>query len=166
MTIRTSRFRHFGGLGPSAKLPRVVPDRARSLGGHAATRRRAGLSMPAAGGSCDAVDDAEQRTLNAEWRDKDTSTNVLSFPQIEPFGAVTGMLGDISLARETVEREAEELQKPFSEHLTHLVVHGFLHILGYDHVSDDEAHQMERLETDILASLEIADPYADDSGRT
>lgn len=107
------------------------------------------------------TDDAEQRTLNAEWRDKDSATNVLSFPQIEPFGPVTGLLGDISLARQTVEREADELEKPFSEHLTHLVVHGFLHILGYDHIIEDEAVRMERLETDILASLEIADPYAD-----
>lgn len=105
--------------------------------------------------------DLEQQGLNAEWRDKDSATNVLSFQQIEPFGPVMGLLGDISLARETVEREADDLNKPFSEHLTHLTVHGFLHILGYDHVNDDQAHHMESLETDILASLEIADPYAD-----
>lgn len=108
------------------------------------------------------TDDVEQQKLNAEWRQKDRSTNVLSFPQIEPFAPVEGLIGDISLARETIEREAEELQKPFSEHLTHLVVHGFLHILGYDHLSDEEASEMEGLETDILATLGIDDPYAGD----
>lgn len=107
------------------------------------------------------TNDAEQQTLNAQWRNKHSATNVLSFPQIDPFAPVEGLLGDISLARETVEREARELQKPVAEHLTHLVVHGFLHILGYDHVSEEQAHRMERLETDILASLEIADPYTD-----
>jgi probable rRNA maturation factor len=87
---------------------------------------------------------------------------VLSFPQIEPFGPVVGILGDIILARETLEREAAELGKPFNEHFTHLVVHGFLHILGYDHIQDDEALVMEDLETQILAGLGISDPYAED----
>ena len=107
------------------------------------------------------TDDAEQHELNQQWRGKDSSTNVLSFPQIEPFGAVTGILGDITLARETVEREAIEQGVTLSEHFTHLVVHGFLHILGYDHLTDAEALQMESLETAILASLGVADPYAD-----
>lgn len=107
------------------------------------------------------TDDAEQQQLNREWRGKDASTNVLSFPQIEPFGPVAGLLGDISLARETLEREAAELGKSFADHFTHLVVHGFLHILGYDHLEDAEATEMEGLETRILARLGIADPYAD-----
>ena len=107
------------------------------------------------------TNDAEQHELNRQWRGKDSSTNVLSFPQIEPFGPVTGILGDITMARETIEREAVEQGTSFPDHFTHLVVHGFLHILGYDHLSDAEALQMEGLETQILASLGIADPYAD-----
>jgi probable rRNA maturation factor len=103
--------------------------------------------------------DAEQRQLNKEWRGIDKPTNVLSFPQIAPFGPVAGILGDIVLARETLEREAGELEKPFAHHFTHLVVHGFLHILGYDHVAEDEALRMEGLETQILATLGIPDPY-------
>lgn len=86
---------------------------------------------------------------------------MLSFPQIEPFGPVVGILGDITLAHETLTREAEELGKSFTDHFTHLVVHGFLHILGYDHIVEDEALQMEGLETQILASLGVEDPYAD-----
>jgi probable rRNA maturation factor len=107
--------------------------------------------------------DSEQRVLNRDWRGIDKSTNVLSFPQIEPFGPVSGLLGDIILARETVAREAEEQGIAFTDHFTHLVVHGFLHLLGYDHMDDDEALAMEGLETQILASLGVADPYADDS---
>ena len=107
------------------------------------------------------TDDAEQRQLNAQWRGKDSATNVLSFPQIEPFGPVIGLLGDITLARETLEREADELGKSLDHHFTHLVVHGFLHILGYDHLDEAQALQMEGLETQILAGLGVDDPYAD-----
>jgi probable rRNA maturation factor len=108
------------------------------------------------------TDDAEQRELNRQWRGKDAPTNVLSFPAIAPFGLVAGLLGDISLARETLEREAAEQGVALEAHFTHLVVHGFLHILGYDHQTEAEALQMEGLETEILAGLGIADPYADD----
>jgi probable rRNA maturation factor len=107
------------------------------------------------------TNDAEQHELNQQWRGKDSSTNVLSFPQIEPFGPVVGLLGDITLARETLEREAAEQGTSFDDHFTHLVVHGFLHILGYDHLDDAEALQMESLETQILATLGVEDPYAD-----
>jgi probable rRNA maturation factor len=106
------------------------------------------------------TNDEEQHELNRQWRGKDSSTNVLSFPQIEPFGPVIGILGDITLARETLEREAAEQGTSFADHFTHLVVHGFLHILGYDHLDDAEALQMESLETQILASLGVEDPYA------
>jgi probable rRNA maturation factor len=105
------------------------------------------------------TDDAAQQELNRQWRGIDKPTNVLSFPQIEPFGPVAGILGDIVLARETLEREAAELEKPFADHFTHLVVHGFLHILGYDHLAEDEALRMEGLETQILATLGVPDPY-------
>jgi probable rRNA maturation factor len=108
------------------------------------------------------TDDEEQQGLNRDWRGIDKTTNVLSFPQIEPFGPVSGLLGDIILARETLEREATDQGVSFDDHFTHLVVHGFLHILGYDHMDDDEALAMEGLETQILASLGVADPYAED----
>ena len=86
---------------------------------------------------------------------------MLSFPQIEPGDPVLGLLGDITMARETLIREAAEQGVSFEDHFTHLVVHGFLHILGYDHLEDDEAAEMEGLETSILATLGIDDPYAD-----
>ena len=107
------------------------------------------------------TEDEDVRALNAQWRGKDSSTNVLSFPQIEPFAPVVGILGDITLARETLEREAADLGKSLEDHFTHLMVHGFLHILGYDHLDEAEALQMEGLETQILAGLGIDDPYAD-----
>lgn len=107
------------------------------------------------------TDDAEQRELNRQWRGIDKSTNVLSFPQIAPFGPVSGLVGDIILARETLEREAAEMGVSFDDHFTHLLVHGFLHLLGYDHIQDDEALVMEGLETKILATLGVADPYAE-----
>lgn len=107
------------------------------------------------------TDDAHQQILNQAWRQIDKSTNVLSFPQIEPFEPLSGLVGDISLAYETLVREAVDLDKSLADHFTHLVVHGFLHLLGYDHVNDADALQMEGLETQILAELGIADPYGD-----
>lgn len=107
------------------------------------------------------TDDAHQQLLNQQWRAIDKPTNVLSFPQLPPFSPLSGLIGDISLARETLEREAAEQGKYLNDHFTHLVVHGFLHLLGYDHLEEDEANQMESLETQILHTLGIADPYAD-----
>ncbi len=106
-------------------------------------------------------DDSIQE-INAEWRGKDKPTNVLSFPAfpLQPGGIPGPMLGDIVVARETVEREAVDLDKTFDDHLTHLLVHGFLHLFGYDHLEKDEAEEMEALETRILAGLGLSDPYA------
>jgi probable rRNA maturation factor len=101
-------------------------------------------------------DDAAIRDLNGRWRGRAEPTNVLSFPAAPG----TATLGDIAIAFETTAREAEAEGKRFSDHLAHLVVHGFLHLLSYDHQSDDEADAMERLERTILTRLGIADPYA------
>jgi probable rRNA maturation factor len=107
------------------------------------------------------TDDARIRELNKEWRGQDKATNVLSFPAAQPPGATPQplMLGDIAIAFETTRNEAETEGKPFQNHLSHLAIHGFLHLLGYDHLDDDEAEEMEGLERDILAKLGIADPY-------
>lgn len=105
------------------------------------------------------TDDREQQALNSQWRGKNAPTNVLSFPQFEPFAPLEGLIGDISLARETVLREASAQDKAFDHHFVHLVVHGFLHILGYDHLTDEEALVMERLEKKVLWRLGIPDPY-------
>jgi probable rRNA maturation factor len=112
------------------------------------------------------TDDSGIRTLNANWRGIDKPTNVLSFPALQPTGAgspddAPRMLGDIAIAFETTRREADDEQKPFDHHLSHLAVHGFLHLIGYDHEKDDDAAAMETLEQEILAQLGIPDPYAD-----
>jgi probable rRNA maturation factor len=108
-------------------------------------------------------DDKTIARLNAQWRGQQKPTNVLSFLAPPLQGAVPDEkipLGDIAIAYETLAREAEESGKTISEHLSHLVVHGFLHLLGYDHHMDDEAERMERMERDILARIGVADPYA------
>jgi probable rRNA maturation factor len=107
-------------------------------------------------------DDAHIRELNAQWRGKDKPTNVLSFPAFTPkIGApLPPLLGDIVLAAETVAREAALEGKPANHHITHLVIHGFLHLLGYDHETGEEAEEMEAVERRALARLAIPDPYA------
>jgi probable rRNA maturation factor len=111
------------------------------------------------------ADDATVRRLNAAYRAKDTPTNVLSFPFEPPPGMPESeadlYLGDIILAAETLLREAADLGIPPAHHLQHLVVHGLLHLLGFDHIEDGEAEEMEAIETQVLAGLGIADPYAD-----
>ena len=112
------------------------------------------------------TDDAGIRTLNRNWRGIDKPTNVLSFPALAPSGRrgtddAPRMLGDIAIAYETTRKEADDEQKPFDHHLSHLAVHGFLHLIGYDHENDYDAEKMESLEQEILAQLGIPDPYAD-----
>ncbi len=116
------------------------------------------------------TDDSAIRALNRDWRRKDEATNVLSFPaslHVHPSSSPAGkgrpggphLMGDIVIAYETVGREAKTEGKPFGDHLAHLAVHGFLHLVGYDHETEKEAEAMERLEVAVLARLKVPDPY-------
>ena len=107
------------------------------------------------------VDDAAVRQLNQRWRGKDAPTNVLSFPAAS--GArisVARLLGDVFVALPTLEREAAAEDKPLADHFRHLVLHGFLHLLGFDHETTAEAEAMEALEIRALARLGVRNPYA------
>jgi probable rRNA maturation factor len=107
-------------------------------------------------------DDAFIHDLNKQWRHKDMPTNVLSFPLASgPALAATPMLGDIIISCETVIREAKDEGKAFADHLTHMLVHGALHLAGYDHEIDAEAEAMEALERVVLSQLGVGDPYKD-----
>lgn len=109
------------------------------------------------------VDEEEGRELNRTWRHKDYATNVLSFPADIPDGLLDiPLLGDLVICVPVVEREAQEQAKTSEAHWAHLVIHGCLHLLGYDHINDDEAEEMETLERDLLSELGHADPYAAD----
>jgi len=103
------------------------------------------------------TDDASIRTLNRDWRKIDTPTNVLSFPAAKT--AEAGFLGDIAVAYETLARESADEDREFLHHLSHLAVHGFLHLLGYDHETDAQADVMEPLESRIMRSMKLPDPY-------
>jgi probable rRNA maturation factor len=142
-------------------------------------RRAAEHAYVVAGPSADAelcvvlADDAFVQALNKTYRGKDSPTNVLSFPTggipvaVGPEPLVDlgpHLLGDVVLALETISREAREQDKSFAHHMTHLVVHGVLHLLGQDHEEDHEAEEMEAMERDILEDLDIADPYRSGSG--
>lgn len=105
------------------------------------------------------VDEAESRDLNNTYRGKDKPTNVLSFPFEAPPEVELPLLGDLIICRQVVEREAAEQEKTVEEHWAHMVVHGSLHLLGYDHIEDSEAEEMEALETEIMQSMGYADPY-------
>jgi probable rRNA maturation factor len=159
--IEDARWEAFG-LGPLAE--------------RAVRAALAGLGLPVAGLQISLLgcDDARIAVLNADFRGKPQPTNVLSWPSEERGGEVLGdapkppepgpaddpeSLGDIAIAWETCAREAEEQGKPVTDHVTHLIVHGVLHLLGYDHTGDEEAALMEGQEVRILASLGVSDPY-------
>lgn len=117
------------------------------------------------------TDDAAQRALNKAWRGRDSATNVLSFPALEPAELAAGaaaapdrpaLLGDVVLALETLQREADAAGRSLADHASHLLVHGVLHLLGYDHETEADAALMEPVETAILARLGVADPYSEE----
>ncbi len=105
------------------------------------------------------VDSEESHQLNLDYRGKDKPTNVLSFPFETPPGIELDLLGDLIICRQMVEQEAVEQNKPLKAHWAHMVVHGSLHLLGYDHIEDDEAEEMESLETELMQKLGFEDPY-------
>ena len=107
------------------------------------------------------VDEPEMIELNQTYRHKTGSTNVLSFPFEAPPGITLALLGDVVICAPVVAREAAEQGKLLNAHWCHMVVHGVLHLLGFDHQTDNEAHTMERLETEIITALGFADPYAE-----
>lgn len=106
------------------------------------------------------TDDAEMHRLNRQWRGKNKPTDVLSFPSSEEIPGEIRHLGDIALGLETASADAEKLGRKMPAHISHLLVHGFLHLLGYDHETAGDAHVMEALEIEILAGLGLPDPYA------
>ena len=118
---------------------------------------------PAADSLIRLVDEAESRQLNRDYRGKDRPTNVLSFPFEAPPEVLTPLLGDLVICAPVVVREAREQGKPADAHWAHMLVHGVLHLLGYDHLEPAEADEMEALERDILAGLGFPDPYREEA---
>jgi probable rRNA maturation factor len=151
------------GPAPTVHLNYALPRR--NLPATASFRRWVAAALAGAGRTRDTelsiriVDTAEGRELNDQYRGKDHATNVLSFPVELPDGIEVPLIGDLVICAPVVAREAAEQGKPERHHWAHLTVHGTLHLLGYDHIVDDEAEAMESLERSILASLGIPDPY-------
>jgi probable rRNA maturation factor len=148
---------HHGGAWVGAD----ISDAAIELAAHAAFTE----ALPKTGAAYEVTvvltDDAEMQTLNRQWRGKDSPTNVLSFPAGDS-PEEPKPLGDVVIAYETALKEASDGKISFAAHVSHLVVHGVLHLLGHDHMEDGEAERMEALERRGLASLGIADPYRDE----
>ena len=132
------------------------PAKARSIVRRAVAQAAATVSTTGTELAIVLTDDSTIRALNRDWRDVDKATNVLAFPTKN---AAAGHLGDIVLAFETIAREARSERKPLAHHLAHLAVHGFLHLVGYDHERPKDALEMERTERKILSQLAIPDPY-------
>jgi probable rRNA maturation factor len=146
--VRSARWRRQPGAAGIVR-------RAVATAAQAASTRTAGLAIVL-------CDDSAIRALNREWRGLNAPTNVLSFPTNagRTVPRERPHIGDIVIAYETTAREATAEGKPFAHHLAHLAVHGYLHLLGFDHETDRDAKTMERLEVDILARLDVPDPYA------
>lgn len=108
------------------------------------------------------VEVEESQALNRDYRDRDRPTNVLSFPFESPPGLTLPLLGDLVICHDVVSREAREQDKSLAAHYAHMVVHGTLHLLGHDHIEEEEAERMEDLERIILSGFDISDPYAAD----
>ncbi len=106
------------------------------------------------------VDVAEIQMLNKTYRDKDKPTNVLSFPSDLPVEIDESILGDVVICTEVVTQEAKAQDKTFDDHLLHMAIHGTLHLLGYDHIDESEAQEMEALEIEILQKQQVANPYS------
>jgi probable rRNA maturation factor len=158
MLVESSLWKQNSGVPRNSSVFKCVMRAAKAVGTHPGI----GPAIRPGDEICvSLIDDEAIATLNGRWRGKDAPTNVLSFPA--PQGSATQLpryLGDIALAFETIDREAKAEGRPFEEHVAHLVVHGILHLLGYDHLSEGEAERMEALETSILARIGVADPYA------
>ena len=148
---------------PTPGWRRALPDIERLCAEAARAALRRADTAPGAPAELSIVlgDDALLQALNKQWRGQDKPTNVLSFP-VAPAALPPGaprLLGDVVLAFETVTAEAQAQAKPLADHLRHLVVHGVLHLLGFDHEAAAEAERMEALETEVLAGLGVPDPY-------
>lgn len=105
------------------------------------------------------VSSEESQELNSTWRGMDKPTNVLSFPFEAPPGFSSAMIGDLAICAEVVASEAQAQNKPLMAHWAHMVIHGVLHLIGFDHINDDDAEEMEALEIRLLAQLDIPNPY-------
>jgi probable rRNA maturation factor len=126
----------------------------------AITAAAAALSTSAGEVSILLTDDSALRALNRDWRGFDKPTNVLSFPAPKsPVMTDVQVLGDIAIAYETLQRECRDEDRKFLHHLTHLTVHGFLHLIGYDHQTDTQADEMERIESKIMIAMNLPDPW-------
>lgn len=140
---------------PPAKIQQWVA----SALAHAQPANSVSTPQPAPELTIRIVDEAEITALNRDYRSKDKATNVLSFPADLPDHIDLPLLGDLVICAAVVKREAEAQHKTINDHWAHMVIHGTLHLLGYDHTGDDEAEIMEGLEIDALATLHIANPY-------
>lgn len=159
--------------GPEISVATDAADWTEGLPGAEGICRRAALAAirhlrPEAGAEIELsvvlTDDAAIRDLNHSYRGRDQATNVLSFPvsgAAPPGGGAPTLLGDVVLSYQTVRAEADRQRKRPADHLAHLIVHGTLHLFGYDHEADDQAEAMERLEIAILRGIGISDPYAE-----
>ncbi len=107
-------------------------------------------------------DEVQSQQLNNDYRGKDKPTNVLSFPFEAPPGIELPLVGDLIICPAIVLAESIDQEKPFHDHFAHMVIHGCLHLLGFDHIKDEDAFEMESIEKQLLADLNIADPYRDD----